>query len=136
MSREIKFRVWDIKRQRLAYPKEFYLSIYECKFGDGGSPRKTPINKVIIEQYTGNKDKNGKEIFEGDIVKCMVHHQVRLDSGAMRWGDIFEIVAWIRYCETGTAFILHTKSLIYLNQCSLIEIIGNIHQNKELLNAT
>lgn len=60
--REIKFRAWDGKR--LDYSPEF------DGFFEGGSPVNS-FNKDGREfmQYTGLKDKNGKEIYEGDKVK-------------------------------------------------------------------
>lgn len=74
-----------------------------------------------IEQYTGLKDKSGKEIYIGDVVSehqgDIVGEVVQKPSGEYR-------IAWIG--------IFGGESVLY-DHLSLCEVIGNIHDNPELL---
>lgn len=71
MKREIKFRAWH-KKYGMTYPEEAW-TIESLFNGDNdvfGSPSKDyAIEDFIVMQFTGLKDKNGKEIYEGDIVE-------------------------------------------------------------------
>jgi len=63
MTREIKFRAWDKKNKRMMELGD----IFKC-FEAGNYLDNLREDLIIIMQYTGLKDKNGKEIYEGDFV--------------------------------------------------------------------
>ncbi|ECJ9747509.1 hypothetical protein FQR52_13310 [Listeria monocytogenes] len=81
------------------------------------------IDIRTIGQYTGLKDKNGKKIFEGDIVNCKFFDRMV--------GDIAGVINFIDCVWTVSDF--KNKRLYQLIDVDNIEIIGNIHENLELL---
>ena len=89
------------------------------------------LREVIPEtvgQYTGLTDKNGKKIFEGDIVKHYNNSDDGFDIGALYWDEQFS--QWKR-TSIGN---FHHKSFTYMMSRSCdYEVIGNIHDNPELL---
>lgn len=128
--RDIKFRVWDNRQNKYLNPDDVSISAdgFITVFNVDGKhsrvvqPPGSLSPRFIIEQYTGLKDKNGKEIYEGDVVK------VEGD------GEIYR-VEWIR---SGFGLEPRYNSLRYpvLGNVELrrkIEVIGNIHENPELL---
>ena len=87
--REIKFRYYDSTIKQFIYSDEFsYPGICERLEMFFGKARN--YSEDVIQQYTGLKDKSGKEIYEGDILK--EHHYED-------WGDEegFEYVGVVRY---------------------------------------
>ena len=107
-----------------AIPHIVYID-YLNEYGDIGEIS-TPVIPETVGQFTGLVDKNGKRIFEGDIVHCVS----KLDSADMvvifECGQ-FRMVISEKYHE------YQTNTGYYDINCFEKEVIGNIHDNPELL---
>ena len=120
--REIRFKVWDIKRKRMLDRECIVLNdgdYYEDyrDFEDG-----TALNNIVVMQYTGIDDKNGLGIFEKDIVKA-------------KTADGFEYIYLVDWYEREREYALFLKGepWIRLSVSYEIEVIGNIYQNNDLI---
>ncbi len=118
--REIKFRAWDTET------KEMFIGIDNIKekyegiilFDELLNPKKAGCPELEIMQFTGLKDKNGKEIFEGDILEG------RKIKGEVRFKDDCFMVFYDEFGIGLKGFINNEKP---------IEVKGNKFENPELL---
>lgn len=116
--RELKFRAWDKVNKIYTYATLGDLICGACtESGD----KKLSGSSQIWEQYTGLSDENGREIYEGDVVSKHnsdlkgVVKQVKDGQWAIYWGNVPD------------GYYILFK---YSNLC---EVVGNIHENNELL---
>lgn len=87
-----------------------------------------PINEVVLVQYTGLKDKEGREIYEGDIVRVSDDYgNTDFTEGGI--GTVCGMEDLFMWYIDGDVH----NGLYDVNQSSYIEVIGNIHENPELL---
>ena len=126
--RDIKFRIWDgAKNEWLASSNKDALPYYGFALvGEVMTVQSPPVWSLdegnVIEQYTGLKDKNGTEIYDGDIIK------VEGDAEIYR-------VEWI-YSGFGLEPRYNSPLYPILGNVKLrkkIEVIGNVHENPELV---
>lgn len=128
VSRIIKFRGFHLATGEMYSPEKMNDSglVLSATGGVWCGDEELRVSEPnwVLMQYTGLKDKNGVEIYENDVVK-----------------NKKGIVGLVNYSERGTRFGLHTTKPHYITgephskYYSLIgcEIIGNIHQNPELI---
>lgn len=128
MSREIKFRTWDGNQFR-------HLSVLPDKLM---LPPIEPAASYVWEQYTGLKDRHGVEIYEGDILRLFdprpqVEHKDKVSAVT------FDNGAFLVDTQMGGLPDRTTLETLYSHlkwrEFSECEVIGNIYQSQELLEA-
>lgn len=123
-SREIRFRAWDKQSKRMEDVDTLNLYMGCANESDMGS---LWFDDIVLMQYTGLIDKNGKEIFEGDIVR--VYDENRLVE--------FKHAFWTNLDIGGFGTMITqdegNKYFKPLYRYGDAEVIGNIWENPELL---
>jgi len=138
MGRAIKFRAWDKKY-------ECYVKVESIDFDFHGNIDSVWVDceehhhdhsvlnadEVILEQYTGLKDKNDKEIYEGDIIKQLMY---------VLEGKEHTTTWVVRWDKEECCFKLHYLSGSLFGDSMMADdeeykVIGNIHEDPELLEA-
>jgi uncharacterized phage protein (TIGR01671 family) len=128
MSRQLKFRVWDKIAKRFIKCNEVYqghysLSLkgkfYNLQNGSGD-------DDYIVQQFTGLKDKNGKEIYEGDIIQYQ--------DGSYQSANYDKVVVEWMSEDAGYDYTGWKLKDTFL-QGGSYKVIGNIFENPELLKA-
>ena len=123
---EIKFRAWDKQWKSIVRVTMILFNTNEIDFeSNAGEPKS--LEHFELMQFTGLKDKNGKEIYEGDIINGLVvtylgdsNAGLGMNAGWYLQRDDFE--SWVELeCRCNE------------NENNY-EIIGNIYENPELLN--
>lgn len=134
--REIKFRAWDKVNSNMIYSPIWISDTYGERSGviglDGsiglifkssrGLEIKEVKNQFILQQFTGLKDKNGEEIYSGDLF-------MDEEDGTYNWVEWNDV-----YGGWGTNQWFLPKELV--EQAPTLEIVGNIYEDSHLLNSS
>ena len=127
--REIKFRAWLKYRKEIVDVEEidFMNKVINYIDNDYENNRQEIIvacfEDIELMEYTGLKDKNEKEIYEGDIVKLRANHGIGVVKYYDEWGAF--VVEYIKPRPLAVLGMNYYKEDI--------EVIGNIYENSELL---
>ncbi|MDQ7094190.1 YopX family protein [Desulfosporosinus sp. PR] len=136
MNRPIKFRAWDKANKCMKVVSELdflYEKSQKITWGMQGITTDVWLNgedesyipsDVVLLQFTGLKDKNGKEIYEGDIIRYQRRGQ---------WGEYEERETTITWKEDKASFNPFYYFNPYDYETDKVEVIGNIYENNSLL---
>jgi uncharacterized phage protein (TIGR01671 family) len=126
MNREIKFRAWDKKAQVMLpveqWANKSWIAVPIQVGAEEWELNQLKMEDIELMQYTGLKDKNGKEIYDRDIVKMKSYSDDQL--------VVFDEMTMTGCgCHNGYGYELPQEN----NDPDEWEIIGNIYENPELL---
>ncbi|BCC74175.1 hypothetical protein BCJMU51_p2030 (plasmid) [Bacillus cereus] len=117
--REISFRAWDLGAESMVDWESIKLHFSEH----------IDHEMVVVMQYTGLKDKNGKEIYEGDILDLSSE-----DDSVIRCEIVYQAPSFCRKWHHANTIRLRQREIEPMAwNTHLYEVIGNIYENPELL---
>lgn len=127
MTKPLEFRVWDKATE--AMRKVYAIDLKNCyvRTPIGATLTKwSELDNIVLMQYTGLKDKNGKKIFEGDIIKPV---------GFASW------IGVVRYSADAASYIISDHDNDFLREAEVflsqfadgLEVLGNIFEDAELI---
>ena len=126
MHREIKFRIWDKRNEE--WNNGIAMSSHN------GQLITNHNEDFELMQYTGLKDKNGKEIYEGDIIQRVLKISGKIDIQA----EVYFDKKHAGFMVKGKGTEGYNKQLGIINEMfsdgPIFEVIGNIYENPDLMN--
>ena len=130
--RELKFRAWHTNQKKM-YSCEELVTDQMTLLTDGRFINVNGVDTQLSQidnkgimiplQYTGLKDKNGKEVYEGDILQTERDDNTHLSKFVVEWNSKEACFQKVR--EDNTVFLFDNRG------CSEKIVIGNIYENKE-----
>lgn len=137
MKREIKFRAWDKVHECYLYDVQgAYDMLSGCVKYENGEDAVydeecfagfLDNDQYVVEQYTGLTDKNGRKIYEGDIIVTYPKSKYEAPkSGVVQFGD--SCPSFIYKVKDGSEYDIWSSNVF-----RTYEVIGNIFEDKQLL---
>ena len=131
--RKLKFRAWLKEEKKMVnvetmdFTDKSIQYLEKNEFINAYLLRRMIFDDIELMQYTGLKDKNGKEIYEGDIIKYKFPYDTRLKH-----------ISPVKFLETEASFGIKDRygneiPLYTISANNYFEVIGNIYENKNLL---
>lgn len=117
--REIKFRAWDVGTKDMRTVNAIGWKTGCVAVAIGSQSAQLHFDQAVLMQFTGLKDNNGKEIYEGDVLNRVIGHTVHRASVTFEGG---------RFVTTHPG-----GGIGWTVNSSTSEVIGNIYENPELL---
>ena len=130
-QREIKFRAWDKATKKMLRVNSLTFDFRLCDLWSGESKDEGVARNwadVVFMQFTGLKDKNGKEIYEGDICEMALTTPYGLikHKGVMKFNE--------KSAQFGCDVETELENIAdHIEQKEAPKVIGNIYENPELL---
>lgn len=127
MKDRFKFRVWSNKENKMYKVHSLHIgtnkAIVTALYGNAS----ITLDDKVLMQCTGLKDKNGKLIFEGDIINIWCKNLIKNQ------------ISEVKFCKEKAAFTFdYITDFNNIVPCTMektiIEVIGNIYENEEMLN--
>lgn len=136
--RRIKFRAWHEQHAKYYEVISIDFDMHEIRGICDGNISRIPMSHIILEQFSGLYDKNGKEIYEGDIVRykycagaCNYDQLSIIEFPPDSTGFIMQPIGgglWSQLCNIPGGHMKGFKD----NKNHLFEVIGTVHENPEL----
>lgn len=128
----LKYRAWDSWRKRMSVVDRIYIDTEGVRLYDDFGEYWRDFRDIKLMQSTGLKDKNGKEIFDGDIVRT-----TRFLGRADEIGGFYEYekdyVGVVKVLEGSWVIDTGSVAVRLWSEIDESEVLGNIYENPELL---
>lgn len=118
--KENKFRAWNSKEK---FMDSAWLIDWEHGSVCHGKHNQSELDDCTLMQYTGVKDKNGREIYEGDIVEQLSERTYESVKGTVKFFDGSYLIE----------FLSGDNGVFLFDEVAYNEVLGNVYENPELL---